>query len=97
MAKTRQRLRTKRETAIYAVDRESVPLLPAEPFRRWLLERLPQYESYIAMARSMGIAERIVFRLFYQDGKHVSLDTVDRALIYEGSTSLAQLYPDEAA
>lgn len=96
MAKTRERRRAVQREAKFAVDRERVRLLPAEPFRRWLLDRLPNYETYVVMAKSMGIAPRIVFRLLQQNGKQVSLDTVDRALVSEGSMSLSELYPDES-
>lgn len=75
------------------VGEERVPLLPAEPFRAWLEDRLPSYSGPTAMADKLGIDETSVRRVLRGDKPSVSLDTVDRALINEGSTSLDDLYP----
>jgi hypothetical protein len=70
--------------------------LPIEPFRAWLEERLEHYDgSTETLGQVIGLDDRQVRRLL-RESSTVALDTVDRALITEGSTSLWALdYSEE--
>lgn len=70
--------------------------LPIGPFREWMRERLAFYNGEPGMlAQATGLPERQVYRVL-NEGESVALDTVDRALINEGSTPLWALdYSEE--
>lgn len=62
--------------------------LPIEPFRAWLEERLEHYDNCIEdLSRAIDVDSRQLRRLL-RESTWVALDTVDRAVLTEGSTSL---------
>lgn len=61
--------------------------LPVGPFRRWMEERLDYYGSLELLSKATGMSDRQVRRVL-RESEMVALDTVDRALINEGSTPL---------
>jgi hypothetical protein len=73
-----------------------------EPLRAWLEESLEVYGTKVALAAALGIHEdrlRHIMRGYslkngkrYQH-KRYTLEFVDRILIHEGSTSVAELWP----
>ena len=69
--------------------------LPIGPFRKWMEGRVAYYGEVGLVAQATGMAERQVYRVLHE-GESVALDTVDRALITEGTTPLWALdYSEE--
>lgn len=70
--------------------------LPIGPFRDWMERRLAFYGgSMELLAKATGLPDRQVRRVL-READSVALDTVDRALINEGSTPLWALeYSEE--
>lgn len=70
--------------------------LPVGPFRDWMNERLRYYGGSVELlAQATGMNDRQVRRVL-RESVSVNLDTVDRALIMEGSTPLWALdYSEE--
>ena len=70
--------------------------LPIGPFRDWMERRLAFYEGSVELlAKATGLPDRQVRRVL-READSVALDTVDRALINEGSTPLWALeYSEE--
>lgn len=78
--------------------------LPIEPFRKWILEtreKYPTYDDFYAAATMTPERARIVItkKEFIRKKKvwriktTIDLQTVDRCLTREGSSSLEELYP----
>lgn len=70
--------------------------LPIGPFRDWMERRLAFYDGSVELlAKATGLPDRQVRRVL-READSVALDTVDRALINEGSTPLWALdYSEE--
>ena len=69
--------------------------LPIGPFRKWMEGRVAYYGEVGLVAQATGLPERQVYRVLHE-GESVALDTVDRALITEGTTPLWALdYSEE--
>lgn len=77
-------------------------MLPAAPFRTWLLNRVQEY-SIGNVAATLGITQRrvrtIIDGYYIHDGrryevKNLTLTFVDRSLVAFGD-HLNDLYPDE--
>lgn len=70
--------------------------LPIGPFRDWMERKLAYYEGSVELlAQATGLPDRQVRRVL-READSVALDTVDRALINEGSTPLWALdYSEE--
>lgn len=70
--------------------------LPVGPFRAWMERRLAFYGgSMELLAKATGLDDRQIRRVL-READSVALDTVDRALINEGSTPLWALdYSEE--
>ena len=69
--------------------------LPIEPFRKWMERKLDYYGGVELLAQATGLPDRQVRRVL-READSVALDTVDRALINEGSTPLWALdYSEE--
>ena len=69
--------------------------LPVGPFREWMERKLDYYGEVALLAQATGLDDRQVRRVL-READTVALDTVDRALINEGSTPLWALdYSEE--
>lgn len=69
--------------------------LPVGPFRKWMEMKLEYYGGVELLAQATGLADRQVRRVL-READTVALDTVDRALINEGTTPLWALeYSEE--
>lgn len=70
--------------------------LPIGPFRDWMERKLAYYEGSVELlAQATGLPDRQVRRVL-READSVALDTVDRALIKEGTTPLWALeYSEE--
>lgn len=70
------------------------PLLPAEPFCRWLRKQFAKSGlDFVPFCRSVGIDPRNVVRLMKDQQPHVHVVLVDRALTRRG-WHLFDLYPE---
>jgi hypothetical protein len=71
--------------------------VPVGPLAEWLTERAEAYGGYIRLARLVGMDESRLRRLAQGNpdtvDSKVSIWTVDRILVAEGSASLEELYP----
>lgn len=70
-------------------------MLPVEPFALWLKAKVIEYGSVLSVAHATGLGDRRIRSILGGEQKYVSLDTVDFALVREGSTFLFQLYGPE--
>lgn len=77
-----------------APDLEPARRLVAVPFSAWLREREGEYDDRVHMARALGMDDSLLGKLLEDRKPAVSIDTVEHALVREGSTFLWQLYPD---
>jgi len=70
------------------------PLLPADPFVRWLRAFVDRHESVVSAANRLRLDDRHVGRLLEHDQRRVHLSFVDSALVAAGDPeSLFRLYP----
>lgn len=69
--------------------------LPAAPFAAWITYVLERDDASIeATAARLGMADRLCRRIRDLEQQMVSLETVERALIADGTIGLEDLYPD---
>lgn len=81
------------------VDQERAGYVPALPFAEWLhaaYERDRSPRGWDEFCVDIGVSARNVARMVSGEQKMVQADTVDRALINEGSTNFAELYDEDA-
>lgn len=77
------------------VEEEKDLRIPAEPFREWMRAMMERYEcGSTGLSEVTGLPDRSIQRILYEGQDNVSIDTVDKALVREGSTLLPTLYPD---
>lgn len=84
-------------------------LLPAEPFIQWLERKAKRYladprhemsNGHLIkspdkwFAATVGMDPRKIHDLIHRKQRFVRLNVVDRALCYEGSTHIGELYPE---
>lgn len=71
------------------------PIVPLEPFARWLDEVLPMMQredgAVGSLAKLLGVPERTLFRWRAREHKFVAVDHVDRALLAWGEPMLVVL------
>jgi hypothetical protein len=84
-------------------------LVPVEPFREWLADRVrvyvrdhqPDMRSHrtgntlpAGFGAWVGVPDRALWNIWSGRNKRVSFDTVEKALNHEGSTCLHEVYPE---
>ena len=67
--------------------------LDPAPFKAWLELKLAQYGSIDKVVLATGLPARRVTAVLHDEQAETSLTTVDKALTYEGSAFLFELYP----
>lgn len=77
-----------------APDTEKDLRLDSAVFAQWLKAKQREYGGPEQLALVIGMSPRNVRHYLVREYPRVSIDTVDRALIREGTTFLWQLYPE---
>lgn len=76
------------------VDRS--PYLDPKPFLAWVDRTWPKYGTMDFFCEVAGLSHKNITRLRRGVQQHVQLDTVDHAIIREGSTTLDMVYGPDA-
>lgn len=74
--------------------KRTVATVPAGPFAEWLRTTIADHPHGIkGVALTTRIEERVLRRVIKGEQDNVSIDTVDRALLAEGTADIGDLYP----